>query len=205
MSRPARWTIFDTPILSTVIRWVSRAVLRLRGWRMVVDLPEEHRFVAVFAPHTSYWDTPLMLMAAFANRVRGHWLGTHNLFRRPFGWLFRWLGGIPVDRTKTNGIVAAAIQQFREHPALVLGLAPEGTRFRAERWKTGFYHIAAGAGVPIVLTFIDASTRTIGAGGWFVPSGDFDADAGRIRRFYAGKVGIRAERTTEPVIAPNGD
>jgi 1-acyl-sn-glycerol-3-phosphate acyltransferase len=192
--------VFDTPVISQVLRWVSRLVLRLRRWRMVVHLPDTERFVAVFAPHTSYWDLPLMVMAAFANRVRGHWLGTHNLFRRPFGWFFRWLGGIPVDRTRSNGIVAVTVEEFATRGRFVLGVAPEGTRFPGRRWKTGFYHIAAEAGVPLVLVFLDTTTRTIGAGDWFVPTGDLDADAGRIRRFYAGKMGIRAARTAPPVI-----
>jgi len=205
VKRPAGLTVFDTPVVSHVLAWVSRLVLRLRRWRMVVHLPETERFVAVFAPHTSYWDVPLMLMAALANRVRGHWLGTHRLFRRPFGWFFRWLGGIPVDRSRSNGIVAIAVDEFTGRDRLVLGLAPEGTRFPAERWKTGFYHIAVGAQVPLVLTFLDAGTRTIGAGDWFVPGGDLASDAARIRDFYADKVGIRRSRTTRPVIQPNGD
>ncbi len=204
MSRPARVTIFDTPAVGAMLRWISCAVLRLRGWKTDVRLPEGGRMVAVFAPHTSYWDLPVMMMVAAANRVSIHWMATDALFRKPFGWLFRWLGGIPVDRSRRTGLTAAGIEAFRDRDRLVLGIAPEGTRFPAERWRTGFYHMALGARVPILLAFLDASTRTAGAHEAFLPTGDLAADGERIRRFYETKVGIRPHRTSVPVIRPGG-
>jgi 1-acyl-sn-glycerol-3-phosphate acyltransferase len=202
MRRPAEWTIFTTPVISTALRWISRLVLRLRGWKTRVRLPESGRFVAVFAPHTSYWDLPVMLMVAFAHRVSAHWMGTHRLFRRPFGWLFRWLGGIPVDRTQSVGLVASAVKAFDGRKRFVLGIAPEGTRFPVPRWRTGFYYTAVGAGVPIVLAYLDSATRTAGADEWFVPTGDLAADAPQIVACYTGKVGIRPDRTVPPLLEP---
>jgi 1-acyl-sn-glycerol-3-phosphate acyltransferase len=202
VSRPARITVFDTPLIGALLRWISRFVLRLRGWTTEVRLPKGGRMVAVFAPHTSYWDLPVMMMVAAANRVSPHWMGTDALFRRPYGWLFRWLGGIPVDRSQRSGITAAGIAAFAERRRLVLGIAPEGTRYPVERWRTGFYHMAVGAGVPILLAFLDAETRTAGAFESFLPSGDLIADGERIRRFYEGRVGIRRERTRLPGFGP---
>lgn len=203
MNRPARFTVFDTPVLAALLGWVSRRVLRLRGWRTIVRLPQRGRAVVVIAPHTSYWDFPILFMVAMAHRLTVHWMATDALFRPPYHWFFRWLGGMPVNRSRRTGLTAAATAAFANGDPLLLAIAPEGTRYVADRWRTGFYHMALGARVPILLAFVDASTRTAGAFELCVPTGDLTADGERIRRFYAGKVGIRAGRTTVPVFRPS--
>jgi 1-acyl-sn-glycerol-3-phosphate acyltransferase len=199
MTGPARLTVFDTAVVAPMLAWVSRVVLRLRGWTTSVLLPEGGRAVVVLAPHTSYWDFPILMMLAFAHRVSARWMATDALFRRPYGWLFRWLGGIPVDRSRSLGLTASAVATFDEWDRLLLCIAPEGTRYPVERWRTGFYRIAVGAGVPILLAFVDSATRTAAAVESFMPSGDLAVDGELIRSYYRGKVGIRPERTTVPV------
>ncbi len=183
-----------------MLRVVARFILWVTRWR--IDIPTEppKRAVFVVAPHTSYWDALILLPAAEVARIDPHWMGTHNLFRFPFRPLMRWFGGIPVDRTRRNGLVASAVAAFSEVDHLQLALAPEGTRFLAERWKTGFYRIAEGAGVPLVLVFIDYRRRVLGIGDTFMPSGDIEADMARIRDFYADVTPKRPEWFAPPSI-----
>jgi 1-acyl-sn-glycerol-3-phosphate acyltransferase len=99
--------------------------------------------------------------------------------------MMRWLGGIPVNRSQTSGLVDQIVLRFKTSSSLVLGLAPEGTRSAVTRWKSGFYHIASGAGVPIVCAYFDFGKKEVGIGPIIHPSGDYNADLGRIMEFYA--------------------
>lgn len=138
-----------------MLRWFGRAWLRLFGWTL--ESPElPRRLVFIAAPHTSNWDVPFMMATAWALGVRIRWLGKHTLFAPPFGWLFRALGGIPVDRRSPQNLVAEIARRFGESEELILGLSPEGTRDRTEHWRSGFYYIAVTAGVPIGLGFDSA-------------------------------------------------
>lgn len=183
----ARHTVFDTPGLSHVIRWVAGRIFRVLGWRLDGAMPAELRnAVLIAAPHTSNWDLPYALMAAFVLGRKVHWLGKSSIFRFPFGGLMRWLGGIPVDRSRSNNLVDAAVQCFSEAAEpLLLIVPPEGTRSAVTQWKTGFYYIALGARVPVVMAYMDHSNRVCGASRLFHPSGDIAADMIEIRRFYA--------------------
>jgi 1-acyl-sn-glycerol-3-phosphate acyltransferase len=185
--RPARTTIFDTPILSPVIRWASSRILSRLGWRFDGVIPPDlEKAVLIAAPHTSNWDLPYALMAAFALGRKVHWLGKQQIFRFPFRGLMRWLGGIPVDRSRSNNLVEAAVECFRDSSGpLLLIVPPEGTRSAVTRWKTGFYYIAMGAQVPVVMAYMDHSTRVCGASRVFQPGGDIDRDMVEIRQFYA--------------------
>lgn len=186
MTQPPRRTIFETPVIRSILRGAAVAFLWLGRWHTRVVMPEVPKLVLVIAPHTSYWDFPLLLAAALKHRVNASWLGKHTLFRGPGRWLFRWLGGIPVDPTnRGDGRVAAVVETFRSRDRLWLGIAPEATLSRVERWRSGFYHIALGAGVPLWLGFVDYGTRTVGAEEHFPPSGDPAADFRRISDFYA--------------------
>jgi 1-acyl-sn-glycerol-3-phosphate acyltransferase len=196
--RLASVTIFRTPVVRTVLRWMAIALLRLLRWRTIVEIPRDPKVLVLVAPHTSYWDFPIFLGAALQHRVDAHWLGTHNLFRGPGGPLFRWLGGIPVDRTRRNGLVASVVEAFDSADRLTVGIAPEGTRFRRERWKTGFYRIAEGAGVPLWLTGIDYPSRTIWADRMITLSGEVEADLEQIAAFYRPIRGRRPEWFTPP-------
>lgn len=175
----------------------ARALLRWCGWRLVGEAPEVARCVIIFAPHTSSWDLPLLLAVreAFGRPVA--YLAKHTLFRFPLGGLLRASGAIPVDRTERNALVSKLAQAFRERPSLWLALSPEGTRDRTDHWKSGFYHVAREAGVPLLLAFIDSSRRECGLGGLVALTGDVEADMERVRTFYADKRGIVPARESE--------
>ena len=159
---------------------------------MVGEFPRTgcQRCVLLAAPHTSNWDLPLMLAFAMAFELQVSWMGKVTLFRGPFGRVMRWLGGIPVLRGGRDGQVETMAKRFAEQERLVLLIAPEGTRARAEHWKSGFYRIALRAGVPIVPAYLDYGTRTAGFGPPLVPSGSLRADMDRLRAVYAGKRGL---------------
>jgi 1-acyl-sn-glycerol-3-phosphate acyltransferase len=192
-ANPMQHTVFDTPVVNILLRWLALLLLKVTGWRKAGVLPAEPKYVMIAAPHTSNWDLPVMLMLAFVLGARVFWMGKDALFRRPFGTLFRWLGGIPVDRSKSNNAVEQAIQNFRDRESFVLLVAPEGTRKRVTHWKTGFYHIARGAGVPIVLGFLDYRRKVGGIGPVITPSGGIEADMDTIRQFYADITGKRED------------
>lgn len=189
-------TIFDTPVISPLVRQLSVAALRLGGWQLKGELPPANKFVMIAAPHTSNWDLPVMLAVAFAFGVRLAWLGKHTLFRGPFGYFFRWLGGLPVDRSAAHDVVAQSIALFQQRDQLMLAVAPEGTRKKVRYWKTGFYHIASGAGVPIVTGFIDYRRKETGVGPTLQPTGQLAADLQIIQAFYAGITGLHAAETS---------
>ena len=171
--------------------------LRLAGWRVEGALPAwADRAVVIAAPHTTNWDLPYMLAVSWVLVVRPRWLVKRELFRAPFGWVMRWLGGIPVDRSRRGNLVAEAAAQLRSADRLFLVVPPSGTRSRAPHWKSGFYHIARAARVPIVCAFLDYDRRVGGIGPVFVPSGDLGADMDRLRLFYRDVRGKYPEHET---------
>ncbi|WP_042423257.1 lysophospholipid acyltransferase family protein [Comamonas granuli] len=189
-------TIFDTPIVNTLLRGLSLALLKLGGWKVEGALPPQAaKSVLIAAPHTSNWDLPYTLMLAFALRLRVYWMGKQSIFRAPFGGLMRWLGGIPVNRSQSSNLVASSAQAMRaaEGPMQLI-IPPEGTRGRTRHWKTGFYFIAQQAGVPIVLAFVDFGRKVGGLGPLFQPTGDVEADMARIKAFYAPIQGKNADQ-----------
>ena len=167
----------------------SRLILGLAGWRIEGCLPPVPKFVLVGAPHTSNWDLPFTLLMAFGLRARIHWLGKAAIFRRPFRGFFQWLGGIPVDRSQSDNLVEQSIQQFQRNEQLILTIAPAGTRRHVIKWKSGFYHIACGASVPIVLGFLDYRRKVGGIGPVIYPTGNIAADMEIIRAFYDSVTG----------------
>jgi 1-acyl-sn-glycerol-3-phosphate acyltransferase len=123
------------------------------------------------------------------------WLGKASLFRAPFGGVMRWLGGIAVHRERSTNLVAASVAALKDAPGpLQLVLAPEGTRARAAQWKTGFHHIARGAGLPIQLSYLDWGGRRVGLGPLVDPTDDVEGDIARIRAFYAPFRGRNADQ-----------
>lgn len=172
-----------------IFQSLGKFMLLLFGWRIEGTMPNRAKFIIVAAPHTSNWDFFFGIMAVFAIGFEAHWLGKDTLFTWPFGVLMHWLGGIPINRRVRLGAVDQAIALFTRHDRFIMGIAPEGTRKKVERWKTGFYHIAKGAGVPIVLAFFDYSRKVIGIGPVISPSDDMAADMKKIQAFYAGIAG----------------
>jgi 1-acyl-sn-glycerol-3-phosphate acyltransferase len=189
-------TIFDTPVVNTLLRAFSVGFLTLTGWKIEGQLPAgRDKCVFIAAPHTSNWDLPYTLMAAFALGLNIHWMGKIQIFKFPFQSLMRWLGGIAVDRSKSTHMVSASAEVLRHTEGeLHLVIPPEGTRSLSRKWKTGFYYIALEAKVPIVLGFLDFGSKTTGLGPAFVPTGDFEADMAIIKAFYAPLQGKNASQ-----------
>lgn len=180
------YTIFDTPIIKTLMRWLSLFILKISGWRIEGCLPEIPKIVLIAAPHTSNWDFPITLFIAFAVKAKIYWMGKDVLFRFPFETLFKWLGGVPVDRSRSNNIVDQMIRKFSDNDRLIVTIPPSGTRKKVMKWKTGFYYIARGADVPIVLAYLDYRRKEGGFGPVFIPTGDIEPDMKEIRAFYSG-------------------
>ena len=179
-------TIFTTPVVNTVLRGLSVAFLRLTGWTIEGALPPgAAKSVLIAAPHTSNWDLPYTLMVAFALRLNPYWMGKQSIFKPPFRGLMMWLGGIPVNREQSTNLVAASSQALADADGpLQLIVPPEGTRSKARCWKTGFYYIARGAKVPIVMAYMDYAAKRSGLGPVFEPTGDIEADMAAIKAFY---------------------
>jgi 1-acyl-sn-glycerol-3-phosphate acyltransferase len=191
-------TIFTTPGVSTLLRGFSLAWLRLTGWTVQGSLPPEARkSVFIAAPHTSNWDLPNTLLAAFALRLTPYWMGKSSIFRFPFGGLMRYLGGIPVNRDQSNNLVAASAEALRAADGpLQLIVPPEGTRQKTTYWKTGFYWIAHSAKLPVVMAYMDYPRKLAGLGPLFWPTGDVEADMTEIKQFYAGFKGKNWQQFT---------
>ncbi|MCL6416859.1 lysophospholipid acyltransferase family protein [Aestuariirhabdus sp. Z084] len=180
-----RMTVYDTPILSQVGYGLAWIILKLAGWKLEGRPPEESKYVLIAVPHTTNWDFPITMSMAVIFRFKIFWMGKQSLFRGPMGPLMRWMGGIAINRSRSNNMVEQVIETFNKNDELVVTIPPEGTRSKVDKWKTGFYHIAHGAGVPIALGFVDYTTKTGGFGPTFYPTGDIDADIIEIKRIYA--------------------
>jgi 1-acyl-sn-glycerol-3-phosphate acyltransferase len=187
-------TVFESPFFSGLLCGLSKFYLKLSGWRRVGRLPDVPRCVMIAAPHTSNWDAPIALAMVFAFRFKAHWLVKHTAFRWPFQGVLTWRGGIPITRTKSTDVVTQRVEELKRRTELVLLISPEGTRKKVHRWKTGFYHIALGAGVPLVLAFLDYAHKEGGLGPVFHPTGDLKADMAEIIGFYATVTGRHPER-----------
>lgn len=155
--------------------------------------------VVVAAPHTTNWDLPFALAVAWTLGVRIRWVGKHTLFRFPFGPLMRALGGVSVDRRGSHDAVTAIAELMKQHDDLLLVIPPEGTREKADRWKTGFYYIALAADVPIILGFLDYEKKRGGLGHVFYPKGVLEDDVAAMRAFYANIRGKYPENESEIV------
>jgi 1-acyl-sn-glycerol-3-phosphate acyltransferase len=175
-------------------RWIARGFLAVTGWKPDGDRPEARRFVLIAAPHTTNWDFPYLLAFAAWFDLDISWMGKQSLFRPPFGWIMRALGGIPIARHRRGNMVESMATAFASHDRLGLVVPAEGTRDHVEYWKSGFYHIARTARVPIIMSYLDYSTKRGGFGPALEPSGDVRADMDRIRAFYSGRHGKHPER-----------
>ncbi|MBF0469502.1 MAG: lysophospholipid acyltransferase family protein [Desulfamplus sp.] len=194
------YTIFDTPILKTVMQWSSRLFFYATGWKAEGTRPDFKKYVLIAAPHTSNWDFVYTLLVAFILKIKIHMMAKQELLRPPFGPVLRWLGVIPIDRSKSNNTVANMIQAFDEHEELAMVIPPSGTRKKVMYWKSGFYHIARGADVPIVMGYIDYRRKAGGLGPCIVPSGDIETDMVRIRSFYRKVTAKYPEKSVEAPI-----
>lgn len=165
---------------------LSRWVLKRLGWQIINNLPDDEKYMLIVAPHTSNWDFVFGVLAKSAVGLKVNFLGKDTLFKWPLGWWFRGLGGIPVKRDQKLNMVDQMVQQFEQRHHMVLTMSPEGTRSYLAFWKSGFYHIACGAGVPIVMATLNFAEKEIKLGGRFMPEGHVIKDMDKIRAFYAG-------------------
>lgn len=176
-----------------MLQFVFSSVLRLFGWKADPGLPEIKKYVLIGAPHTSNWDFVIAMAAALAIGLRFKWLAKHTLFKNPVGPLLKFFGGIPIDRTTRSSVIEKVAEMFNNNEKLVIGITPEGTRSKAEYWKSGFYYIALNARVPIYFAYLDYGNKKIGIGDHFTPSGDINEDMKIIRNFYSGMKGKKPE------------
>jgi 1-acyl-sn-glycerol-3-phosphate acyltransferase len=187
-------TIFNTPILSAFFHYYARFLMRIYGWGIDGKLPDLPRFVLIGAPHTSNWDAILYLGVIFSLRADVRVMAKAEAFRFPVAWLFRYCGGIPVDRQRSTGLVDQMVKVFNESEKFILTIAPEGTRHQVVEWKRGFYHIAKGAGVPIVMAVVDGRHKTVRIGQVFYPTDNVEEDIKTIQGYFAGAGGIKPRR-----------
>jgi len=164
---------------------MGRALLRALRWRIEGEIPNVAKFVLIVVPHTSNWDFVIGIVAKWALGIRVMFLGKNTLFRFPFGAAMRALGGVPVDRSASHDVVHDIVAEFARRERLILALAPEGTRKRVERWRTGFYHIARGAGVPILSVALNYGVRAIQIGPLFTTTGDMERDVTELQQEFA--------------------
>jgi 1-acyl-sn-glycerol-3-phosphate acyltransferase len=181
-----RHTLFNTPVITRLLRAASGSWLRLSGWTIIGSPPQAPRFVVIACPHTSNWDVPYTIAICLQFRLRTYWLGKSSLFIGPMGPVMRWLGGIPVELEPRGNLVQQLVQELEQADELALVISPEGNRSYVDHWKTGFYHIAAGAGIPVVLGFLDFTRKRGGYLGSYIPTGDVEGDIALMQAEYAG-------------------
>jgi 1-acyl-sn-glycerol-3-phosphate acyltransferase len=186
----------DAPprLLSRIVRRLLLWFYRTRGWKAVGTPPADRRCVIVAAPHTSNWDFINYLGLTDALGIKAHFMGKQSLFRWPLRRFMYDMGGVPVDRGAKHNYVAAMVKEFATRKEFMLTIAPEGTRKGVKQWRSGFYHIAREAGVPLVVGMMDYGTKTGGLGPAFMPTGDYKADLARIAEFYRSVTPRHPER-----------
>jgi 1-acyl-sn-glycerol-3-phosphate acyltransferase len=163
-------------------------VYRRKGWQIEGAPPETRRFVITGAPHTSNWDFVFFAGVTHALGIRPRFMGKLSLFRWPLRRFMFDMGGVPVDRSARGDYTAAMITEFARRDEFALVVAPEGTRRSVKGWRSGFYHIALGAGVPIVPAWVDNQGLRGGLGPPIMPSGDYSADLALIAEFYLSRM-----------------
>jgi 1-acyl-sn-glycerol-3-phosphate acyltransferase len=168
---------------------IGKMIFRAMGWHIEGEVPNLPKFVAIGAPHTTNWDFVVGMAALLTLGIHVHWLGKDSIFKWPVKYLWHWLGGEPVDRVNPHGVVEQTIDMFNGHERFVLALSPEGTRKTIPKWRMGFYHIAKGAKVPLLLVAFDFEHNSLNLGPLFFPTGNLAADMKTILAHYANVKG----------------
>ena len=167
---------------------------RILGWKLVGNFPSQlKKYVVIAAPHTSWRDFPIAILARNTSGEKINFIGKNSLFKGPFGFIFRSLGGTPVDRTTSNNLVDAIVQIFNTKEQFRLGISPEGTRKKVDKWKTGFYYIAKGAKVPIVMATLDFENKQIKISETYDTTDNKEKDFEYFHSFFKGVKGKKPE------------
>ena len=177
-------------------RWLGRNLLRLCGWKVAGELPDQKKLIFIIAPHTSNWDFIWGLLAKWALDLRVEFMAKRSLFWGPLGWFLRRIGGIPVDRKAADGLVESVAQRFDDVDKRWLVITPEGTRSAVDRWKSGFWRIAKQAQVPILCAYFHYPEKTVGIGPLFMPGDDIGTDMQQLREIYSQWQGKHARAAT---------
>jgi 1-acyl-sn-glycerol-3-phosphate acyltransferase len=174
---------------------VSKFIFKnIMGWKLVNNFPKDiKKYVVIAAPHTSWQDFPIGILARNTSGVKINFIGKDSLFKGPFGFIFRSLGGTPVDRSKSNNLVDAIVNVFNSKEEFRLALSPEGTRKKVEKWKTGFYYIAKGANVPVVMATLDFGKKQVKISDPYYTTDDKEKDFEHFKSFYKGVLGKKPE------------
>lgn len=173
------------PRVSKLQTWIGRAFLKLLGWGVEGEAPRISKAVLIFAPHTTNWDLPIMLAIVWSLGFTGNWMAKKEIFFGPLAGFFKWLGGIPVDRSARRNMVDQMIEEIQSRSQIILGITPEGTRSKTKYWKSGFYRIAHGAQVPLVFGYLDYGKKVGGIGPIMETCGDIEEDMKVIREFFS--------------------
>ncbi|WP_298777583.1 1-acyl-sn-glycerol-3-phosphate acyltransferase [uncultured Polaribacter sp.] len=169
-------------------------LFRILGWRFEGDFSREvKKYVVIAAPHTSWVDFPIAILARMSSGIMINFIGKNSLFKGPFGFFFRGLGGTPVDRSQSNNLVDAIVQIFNSKDEFRLGLSPEGTRKKVDKWKTGFYYIAKGANVPIVMATLDFENKKLKISKPYYTTENKEKDFEFFYQFYKNVKGKKPE------------
>ncbi len=179
-----------------MLRRLAAFLLRLGGWTVVGDVPDVKKAVIIFAPHTSNWDGFWAIVFVAYVRLEAHWFVKKSMFWFPLGNMLRAFGAVALNRDTPGSAVSEAVAAFDAHESFYLGLAPEASRTKRRSWKSGFYRIAEGANVPVVLAFLDYNTKRLGLGPSITLTGDEDADMAIIESFYSSVRGRWPEKAT---------
>ncbi|MFD0861528.1 1-acyl-sn-glycerol-3-phosphate acyltransferase [Sungkyunkwania multivorans] len=178
------------------MRWLAKVIYhKLLGWKLIGTFPKVDKCLVIVVPHTHWMDFPIAALVRSIIKEEINFIGKKSLFRPPFGWYFRWMGGAPVNRSENQNKVQAIAQIFKEREKFRLALAPEGTRKKVDEWRTGFYFIAKEAEVPICMAALDFGKKEVKFSELFYPTDDMEADFKFMHQFYEGVVGKVPEYT----------
>lgn len=182
--------------INCMINWILSIWWKLSGWKITGSFPNHiAKMVIAVGPHTSGWDVVVGLAARHLIPINhSYFLGKKELFDGPFGWFFRMMGGTPVDRSSSHGLVSQVADKFKQHEQFRLAMSPEGTRKKVEKLRTGFYYIAKEANVPILLAGLDFSKKEVILGEMIYPSNNEAEDFKKIVSFFAGVEGKIPEK-----------
>ena len=192
-------TVFDTSFGRILMRWLALVIFKVAGWKAAGEKPRIPKYVIIAAPHTSNWDFVFTICLAFIFNIKPRVMMKREWFFGPMGSFLRWLGAFPVDRTGSHQVVAQSVDAFKKHDEMALVVPPSGTRKKVMYWRTGFYHIARGAGVPVVLGYLDYRRKVGGIGPTVHLTGRMDADMKTIQDFYAPVEGRYSDDRFAPV------